>query len=46
LIGGFEFAVRSEFRVGLVMEATVGEETTKALVKEQKEKRNINTFGR
>jgi hypothetical protein len=46
VIGGFEFAVRPERRVGLVMEAAVGEWTTEALVKEQEEERNINTLGR
>jgi hypothetical protein len=45
VIGGFEFAVGLLGRIGLVMEAAVGEGAAEALVEEQEEERDVNAFG-
>jgi len=44
VICGFEFAVRAAVRIGLVMEAAVGERATEALVEEQEQERDVNAF--
>ena len=45
MVGGFQLAVRSAGRVGFVVEAAVGQRAAEALVKEQKEQRDLHTLG-
>ena len=45
MIGGFEFAVRAVGRIGLVMEAAVGQGTAQAFVKEQEQEGDLDALG-
>ena len=44
MVSGFEFAVGAVRWVGLVVETAVGQRSTEAFVKEQKEQRDLDTF--
>ena len=45
VVGSFQFAFRAVCGIGLVMEATVGQRPTEALVEEQEQQGNLDTFG-
>ena len=45
MVCGFQFAVRSVCGIGLVVESAVGQRTAKPFVKEQKQQRDLNSFG-
>ena len=44
MIRGFQFAVGTVGRIGVVMEAAVGEGAAEPLVKEQEQERDLHTF--
>jgi hypothetical protein len=44
MIGGFEFAVGLALPAGFVMEEAVGEGVAEALVEEQEQELNLDTF--
>src|SRR5215475_5294126 len=46
MVGGLEPAIWSVLRVGLVVEAAVGEGTAQALMKEQEQESNLDAFCR
>jgi hypothetical protein len=46
MIGRLEPAIGSAFSVGLVMEATVGEGTAQALMKEEEQESDLDAFCR
>ena len=45
VVGSLEFAVRPVVGIRLVMEATVGKGAAELLVEEQKQERDLHTFG-
>ena len=45
VIGGFEAAVGSVLRIGVVVEAAIGERAAQSLVEEQQEQRHLDAFG-
>ena len=45
MVGGFQLAVRSALLFWFVVEAAVGQRAAEALVKEQKQQRDVNAFG-
>ena len=44
VIGDFEFAIRPVIGMGLVVEATVGDWPAEALVEEEEQERDLNSF--
>jgi len=45
VIGGFQLAVGAVRRIGLVVEAAVGERTAEPLVEEQEQQGDLDAFG-
>ena len=45
MVGGFQFAIRAVCGMGLVVETAVGQRPTEALVEEQEQQYDLDTFG-